>query len=337
MSTIPERAIDRLGIAYDNVVLTLLDNMIWPILMILIIMVAIFVPQVFSNLQSLQLVLWGSVPLGLLVLAESIVLLSGRFDLSIGSVAGFTAIFTGLMLGTCPSCWGILSNPLLGIAIILALGGIIGAINGVLVGVVGINPFLETLAALIILEGAKTTLTTQPVTGLPSGYTYWGGTANIAIGILIALFILFGVITRNTRFGQAVYALGSDTDSARAVGVKTTHIIIVVYVISGALAGLAGLMLTGFTGVVPPNIGEGNVFPAFAGAVVGGISLYGGRGKISGALGGVLLLALIQSALTLSGVPARQIQMINGFVLLIAILLYNTRESIRNRILASEA
>jgi ribose/xylose/arabinose/galactoside ABC-type transport system permease subunit len=95
-------------------------------------------------------------------------------------------------------------------------------------------------------------------------------------------------------------------------------------------------MLTGFTASVSPETGSGLVFPAFAAAVIGGVSLFGGRGKVSGALGGVLLLGVIQSALNLSGIGVAQIQAVNGFVLLIAILLYNTRTNIRERVLAAE-
>jgi ribose/xylose/arabinose/galactoside ABC-type transport system permease subunit len=317
----------------EDLILRLLDNMIWPILGLLVVAIAILVPQTFRNLTSLQLVLWGSVPLGLLVLAEGICLLSGNFDLSIGAIAGFSAMFTGMLLSGCPSCWGVLSYPYLGFFIVLFVGGLIGMTNGIMIGKFGVNPFLQTLAFLIIFEGAKTALNTQPVP-VPDVYTYPGSHPNIAIAILLVAFIVFGIVMKYSRFGQAVYGLGSNEESARAVGVDTDRVIIVVYTISGTLAGLAGLMSTGFVGIVPPRIGEGLVFPAFAAAVIGGIGLFGGRGKISGALGGVLLLGILQSALEISGVSATKIRMVNGLVLLIAILLYNTQENVRSRILA---
>lgn len=320
----------------DDAVLTLLDNMIWPILGIVILGVLIFVPQTLRNFRSIQLLLWAAVPLGLLVLAESLCLLSGHFDLSIGSIAGFSAMFTGMLLGTCPSCWNVIASPWLGFAIILSVGAIIGLVNGVMIARVGLNPFLQTLAFLIIFEGAKTAIQTQPVTGLPSEYLAVGGSANFAIVVLLVAFLVFGLLMRFTTFGQSVYALGSSEKSAREVGIDTNKLIMIIYTISGVLSAVAGLMLTGFVGVVPPLIGEGLVFQAFAGAVIGGISLFGGRGKITGALGGVILIQLVQSALNNStAVGATEIQMINGFVLLIAILLYSTQNKIRSRILAS--
>ncbi|GGN88588.1 MULTISPECIES: ABC transporter permease [Haloarcula] len=322
----------------DDVILTLLDNMIWPILAIVILGVLVFVPQTLRNTNAIRLVLWAAVPIGLLVLAESLCLLSGHFDLSIGSIAGFSAMFTGMLLGTCPSCWGVTTNPWAGFGIILVTGSLIGLVNGIMIAKMGLNPFLQTLAFLIIFEGAKTAMQTQPVTGLPRLYVDVGGTPEFAIGVLLFAFLVFGLIMRFTTFGQAVYALGSSEKSAREVGIDTERLIIVVYTISGLLAAIAGLMLTGFVGVVPPLIGEGLVFQAFAGAVIGGISLFGGRGKITGALGGVVLIQLVQSALNNSPVVgATQIQMVNGFVLLAAILLYSTQAKLRARILASGA
>ncbi|WP_423747423.1 ABC transporter permease (plasmid) [Haladaptatus sp. SPP-AMP-3] len=320
----------------DDVLLVLLENMIWPILALVVLGVFLMVPQTLAATSSIQLILWGGVPIGLLVLAESICLLSGHFDLSIGAIAGFSGMFTGMVIGTCPSCWSITHSAVVGFVLISVVGATIGIVNGIMVGRFGINPFLQTLAFLIIFQGARTALQTQPVTGLPRLYIYPGGTANVAIAILVIAFVVFGIVMRYSRFGQAVYATGSDEHSAREVGIDTERVIIGVYAISGFLSAIAGLMITGFTGVVPALIGDGLVFQAFAGAVIGGVSLFGGRGKVTGALGGVILIQIIQSALNNSAaVGATQIQMINGVVLLIAILLYSTQERIRGRILAS--
>ena len=318
----------------SRVVPVLLEHMIWPILVVMALITAVFVPKMFTNLRSFELVLYSSVPLGLLVLAESLCLLTGHFDLSIGAIAGFSAVFTGMLVGDCLTCWSVISNPYLAIVVILAVGGLIGVVNGVMIAKLGVNPFLQTLAFLIIFGGAKTAMNTQPVTGLPDAYIYLGGQSKLAIGILVVMFVVFAFVMRYTNFGQSVYAVGSDDESARAVGVNTDRIIITVYAISGVLAGMAGLMLTGYTTIVSPDIAENMVFPAFAASVIGGISLFGGRGLISGALGGLLLLGMVQTALNLSGVPAPQVEMANGIVLLIAILLYNMKEKIRTSILS---
>lgn len=321
----------------ERAVPLLLEHMIWPILLLTLIVGGLLVPELFRNIRSLELVLYSSVPLGLLVLAESVCLLSGHFDLSIGAIAGFSAVFTGMLVGECTQCWAVVGDPYLAMGIILVVGGFIGFINGVMIAKFNVNPFLQTLAFLIIFSGAKTALTTRPVRALPEEYLFLGRNSLYAIGLMIAVFLVFAFIMRYTNFGQSVYAVGSSETSARAVGVNTDHIIIAVYVISGVLAGLAGLMLTGYSTIVPPDIAENMVFPAFAAAVIGGVSLFGGRGRISGALGGVLLLGVVQSALQLSGIEAAQIEMAEGIVLLTAILLYNFKEDIRKRILAGDA
>lgn len=318
----------------QSIIPILLEHMIWPILIITLLVIGILVPQMFNNLRSLELVLYTSVPLGLLVLAESTCLLTGHFDLSIGAIAGFSAMFTAMLIGDCATCWAVIPNAYAGIIIILLVGGLIGFINGVSVAKLGVNPFLQTLAFLIIFGGAKTALNTQPVSGLPEAYTYLGSQSLLSIGLLVVMFLVFAAVMRYTNFGQSVYAVGSNQESARAVGIDTDRVIIAAYVISGLLAGLAGLMLTGYTTIVAPDIAENMVFPAFAAAIIGGVSLFGGRGLISGALGGLLLLGVVQTALNLSGVAAAQVEMANGIVLLLAILIYTMKESIRTKVLS---
>jgi ribose/xylose/arabinose/galactoside ABC-type transport system permease subunit len=238
-----------------------------------------------------------------------------------------------MVISSCGSCWGLTSNAFLGMGLVVSIGAVIGLWNGFMIAKVGLDPFLQTVAALIILEGARTTVNTQAITGLPEAYLFPGSSPIFAIGFLGAMFVLFAFVTNYTTFGQAVYGVGSDKDAARSKGVDTDRVIMAVYMIAGACAGLAGLIITGYTGVVPADVGEELLFPAYAAAVIGGIDLFGGRGKIIGALGGVLLLGIIQATLTVSGVPSTMVRMINGFVLLAAILIYNTQESIRNHIL----
>jgi ribose/xylose/arabinose/galactoside ABC-type transport system permease subunit len=319
----------------DEVLLPVIDRMIWPLLAVVSLGVYVLVPSTFSNLQSIELILHGSVGLGFLVLAESVCLISGHFDLSVGSIAGFSAMVAGLALS--PQKWGLVSDPAVGVLVILLVGTAAGVFNGVMVGKVGINPFLQTLATLIIFEGAKLSLSTVTVATLPDAYVAPGNESITAIALLFAAFLLVGALMRYTNYGQAIYALGSDEESARAVGIDTDRLVIGVYAFSGLLSGFGGLMLTGYASVVPPDIGSGLVFQAFAAAVIGGISLFGGRGKITGALGGVALLGLIQAALVISGTPPERIQLLNGVVLFVAILLYNTQTRLRERILSTEA
>lgn len=329
-SNIVTRQFDRFP---EQSVLILLENMIWPILAVISLLVLAFVPRVFTNTATLQLMLFAAVPLGLVVLAESVCLLSGHFDLSVGATAGFSAVLTAMILAE----WSLVSNPILGVVIVVAVGCVIGATNGIMIATFGVNPFLQTLAFFVIFGGGKLALTTQPISGLPDGYTALGSSPIVAIGVLLGSFVFMAVIFRYTQFGQAVYAVGSDKEAARAVGINTERTIILVYTLSGFFCALAGLMLTGYTGLVSPDIADDMVFSAFAAAIIGGISLFGGRGKLLGALGGVLLLSLIETSLNVAGFDPTLIEVVNGIVLLIAILLYNTKANIRERVLSAGA
>lgn len=323
---------NQFDVLSGNTALILLENMIWPVLLVTALVVLAAVPSVFTNVLTIRLMVYAMVPLGLIVLAESICLLSGHFDLSVGSIAGFSAVFTAMAFGS----WGLVSNPIVGILLIVAVGSFIGLLNGVFIAKFGVNPFLQTLAFLIIFGGGKLALTTQPVFNLPDGYLYPGGTVGVAVALLVASFLLVSVMFKYTNFGRAVYAVGSDKESAREVGINVDGVIIAVYTMSGLFSAFAGLMLTGFIGGVPPDIADDMVFPAFAAAIIGGISLFGGRGKLMGAFGGVLLLSLIQTSLNVAGTDPTIIGVVEGFVLLVAILLYTTKARLRQRILSAE-
>jgi len=311
-------------------VITLLDYMIWPLLFVSFIVSTLFVN---INQDTLIIIIYGSVGLGFLVLGESVCILSGHFDLSVGAVAGFSAMAAGLIIS--PSYLGLVSSPILAVLIPPLIGGLIGSLNGIFISKLNINPFLQTLGFMIFFNGATLTLSTQTIIELPESYLSIGGTRAIAVGLLIAAFAIFAVVLKYTPFGQSIYSVGSDKQSALEVGVNVDRVIIVVYTISGALAGMAGLVLSGYTNVVSPNIANGLVFPAFAATVIGGIDLFGGRGKITGALGGILLLGLIRSSLNIYGVSASEINMVYGALLLAAIIIYNSQEEIRQLILSS--
>jgi ribose/xylose/arabinose/galactoside ABC-type transport system permease subunit len=138
-----------------------------------------------------------------------------------------------------------------------------------------------------------------------------------------------GALTKYSGTGRAVYAVGGNKKAAMEVGINTKFVVILVYVLSGMLAALGGLLYTGFLGVAPPIIGQNDVFPAFAAAVIGGVSLFGGRGHVIGAVGGVILLATIELGLILMGVEATAVDV----VLLFAILIYTIEDRIRRWII----
>lgn len=329
-------------------ILWLLDNMIWPIVLVAFLIFTILMPETFSSYSNVQFMLYTSAALGALVLAESLCLLSGNFDLSIGSIAGFSAMVTALVFNS----WFPGTPGIVGIVLVLAIGAALGFINGVSIGYYGINPFLQTLAFFIIFRGATYLLSTVTIAPLPDSYLLIGGgrlaelplisegiplLSEIPIAILLILSVFVGAwfVMNYTRFGMAIYAVGGDEDAAAEAGIPAEFVIMAVFTISGLLSGLAGLLYSGYLGSVPPSLAEGDLFPAFAAAVIGGISLFGGRGDIENAFGGLILLTMIQVGLIQLAVSADAIQFINGLVLLFAIYLYTAEASFRERILTT--
>jgi ribose/xylose/arabinose/galactoside ABC-type transport system permease subunit len=228
---------------------------------------------------------------------------------------------------------------LAGIVLILFVGGFIGMMNGVSISYLGVNPFLQTLSFLIIFQGGILILSNTSQTNLPELYTYVGGGTvfgdiPFAILLMIVVYAFTGLALKYSRFGTKVYAVGGNTEAAEEAGINTKRVVLYVYIISGVLSALGGLLFTGFLGASTPTLGESSLFPAFAAAVIGGISLFGGRGKVLGALGGVLLLGTVEAGLVQLRVDPNLIRTTTGLVLFAAILLYTYIEGYRSRLLA---
>ena len=318
----------------EDITLLILDNLVWPILVLTFLAFSVFLPESFMTVGNIRFLLLSSAAIGMLALGESVCLLSGHFDLSIGSIAGFSAMFTALFL----SQWFPGVPGVIGIPVIILVGGTIGLMNGVSVAYFDVNPFLQTLAFLIIFRGATIAASTYPVTDLPDSYMYVGGGElvagiPVAVVILVSLFALVAFFLKYREFGLSVYAVGGNERASRESGINAKRVVLSVYVISGMLSGLGGLLYTGFLGAATPSLGDGQMFPAFAAAVIGGISIFGGRGNILGALGGVLLLGTIQAGLVMLEVQPTLIRMTNGTILLAAIFLYTAVEKYRKAVL----
>lgn len=313
-----------------DVGLFVLDNLVWIILVAAFLLFSALLPESFLTLSNIRFLLLSSAAIGMLALAESVCLLSGHFDLSVGSIAGFSAMVTGIFMAKLvPGAPGFV-----GVAVILLVGGSIGLLNGISVAYFDVNPFLQTLAFLIIFRGATIAASTYPITDVPDSYMYLGGGElvpglPVAIVVLVVLFGFVAFVLKHHSFGLSIYAVGGNEQASRESGIDTKRIVLAVYVISGVLSGLGGLLYTGFLGAATPSLGEGQMFPAFAAAVIGGISIFGGRGNIIGALGGVLLLGTIQAGLVMLQIQATLIRMTNGIILLAAIFLYTGIEKYR--------
>lgn len=263
---------------------------------------------------------------GILAIGMTYVILTGGIDLSVGSILACSGIVTGsLVTGNSE-----ISIPL-AIACGIGVGTALGSINGLLISRFSVPPFVATLGMLSAARGlTKIYNDGKPFSGFSPEFKFigQGHILNIPIPviILIVAIIIFGFILKYTIFGRYIYAVGGNVRSAKTSGIKTKTVIFSTYLISGALAGLAGVLLTARTTAAVPQAGESYELDAIAAVVIGGTSLKGGRGSLIGTVFGVLIISVINNGLDLMGVSSYYQQVVKGLIIVVAVLLDGTRK-----------
>jgi simple sugar transport system permease protein/ribose transport system permease protein len=294
---------------------------------LLLVVVGALIDSAFLSSDNLINVLQQQTELSLLVLAEAMILIAGKFDLSLESTVGLApALAVGLVIPAASNGLGTDWPSVLAIPLCLFIGLLIGAFNGLLILRFKLSAFIVTLGMLIVLRGLQIGFTGgQNLFALPESFLYLGNARWLglpaSVWICGVLFIVGIGALGYFRHGRALYAIGGNVDAARAAGVRADRVVWVVFMIGGVLAALAGLLMTGRLGSVAAAQGSGMIFTVFAAAVIGGVSLDGGKGTLFGALCGVLVLGLINNILTLAGVSAQWIQAIYGGIILVALML----------------
>ena len=296
-------------------------------LIILAMIVGTFLHPAFFTERNLVNILQQSSELSVLVFAEAIILIVGKFDLSLESIVGVAPMLAAwLMLSTALNGSGLEVNAYLAIAALFAVGIGIGAFNGFLIVRLGLNAFITTLAMLILLRGVAIGMTNgRTLYDLPEPLLYLGNArwlglpASVWVSALLYL-VGFLVLTYH-RWGRALYAIGGSPEAARAAGIRVDQYVWTVFAIAGGLAALSGLMLTGRMASVLSGQGQNMIFTVFAAAVIGRISLNGGKGSIIGALFGVILLGIISNILTLSNIETFWISATYGAIILLSLIL----------------
>ncbi len=294
---------------------------------VLLLVIGAFVNPAFLTADNFINVAQESAALGAVVVAETLILLTGKFDLSLQSTYGLAPMVGAwLIVSKDGQGLGTNWNPFLGIAIVLLVGLAVGALNGFLVIKLGFNAFIFTLAMLILLAGIQVGIVSgRTIYHLPDAFTYLGSQYLLGVPVSVwvtgAIFLLSALFLRYHRVGRAIYAIGGNTEAARAAGIHVDRVRIGVFIVASLLAALAGLMTAGQVVAVTASQGNNLIFSVFAAAVIGGISLEGGRGRMVGALTGVILLALVQNILILSQIQTFWIDAATGLIILIALAL----------------
>ena len=296
--------------------------------LLLLMLLGALVNDSFLTERNLISILGASAALAMVVLAESLVLITGKFDLSLESVVGIApAVGALLVLPAAQSGLGTELPAAVALLAILVVGAVIGAFNGILVVKLKLNAFIVTLAMLIVLRGLLVgatkgkTLFGMPDSLLLPGHHHLPDHPACRCGWPRSPSASPGFVLKYHRVGRALYAIGGNPDAARAAGIRVERVMLGVFVVAGVLASVGGLMQTGYVGAISANQGQNMIFTVFAAAVIGGISLDGGKGTMFGALTGVLLLGVVQNLLTLAQVPSFWIQAIYGGIILVALMI----------------
>jgi rhamnose transport system permease protein len=247
----------------------------------------------------------------------TLVILCRQIDISIGSIFSICGVVAGLLARAG------LPIALVGLGTIVAGGGM-GAINGALVARLGLPSIVVTLATLVIgRESLRYVREGEFVRNLPPGFQWFGaGQAAgqwLVVSIAMVVFALFAWGLRHLAAGRAVYATGSDPEAARLAGIRPRGVIFAVFVVMGALAGLAALLNAIRFADVDPNAGQGLELQVIAAVVVGGVAVSGGRGTLAGSLIGVALLGSIGPALVFLGTKPQWEKAIQGLIILLAV------------------
>jgi ribose transport system permease protein len=274
----------------------------------------------FLTADNLLNILRQSAINGIIAVGMMLVILTRGIDLSVGSMLALATIMTASQLQQ-----GV--APLPALIFCIVVGGALGLLNGLLVSVLRIPPFIATLGMMTFARGLALVYSAgQPITGLGDGFRFIGTgfLGPLPMPVVIAALIFIGgyVLLNHTPLGRHIFGLGDNERAARLSGLPTRRLTTLVYVASGALSALAGAILIARLNSAQPTAGQGFEFDAIAAVVVGGTSFEGGEGTVLGTLIGVLIIGVLNNGLNLMNVPSFYQGVVQGAVIALALLLH---------------
>jgi ribose/xylose/arabinose/galactoside ABC-type transport system permease subunit len=279
----------------------------------------------FYSLNNIITILSTLSAIAIVCIGQTLLLISGTFDLSVGSIVGFS----GVLLAKIIEYFKVES---LGVSIlvflfVILIGGIIGLLNGLLVTKIGINALITTIAMMTIIIGFSLFITKGNFIGLSTSFYLKIGTLNvfnvIPIALLIAIvgYLLFFVLLKTTIFGRYIYAIGNNRVAASYVGVNVKRIEVYLFMISGSLSSLAGILLASKLTNAQAILGEGYPILSIAACVLGGCLMAGGKGGVLGTFLGVVFLMIIKNGLSMIGFEQYIQDLVTGVVLIFALFI----------------
>lgn len=254
----------------------------------------------------------------IVAIGMTMIIISGNIDLSVGSLVALCSVSGAMLMN---------KGVPMAIAVIASIiGAAAGFITGGVTAKLKLHSFLVTLALMTALRGLAQTMTNgRPVAGLPDGF---GKIASASIGpvpllviYMIVLYAIFMYVMKYTAFGRSIYAVGSNQESARLSGINIEMVKTMVFVLSGALCGIAGVLLTAKVRSGDPTCANGWEMDTIAGAIIGGTDMNGGEGKLGGTIIGLLFVGILANGMVLLGVSAYMQSVIKGLVIFMAVII----------------
>lgn len=299
----------------------LIDYMAWILLLALVIVGIIAKGSLFVSGANLNNIVEQSVIIGLLAIGQFVVVLTGGIDLSVGSAMALMAMIVGMSMPT--------GTPL-AIGLTLVAGTVVGALSGLVIVYGGLPPFIVTFAMMAICRGLALTVTdgnavqvlNTPLLSLGFGWQ--------KVAVWLAVIAIVWYLLARTRTGVHVYSVGGNVEAARVSGISVPRVTVLVYVISGLCAAVAGILSFARNGgVAVPTSGQGYEMQTIAAVVLGGVNLMGGEGRFTGAVAGVIFVVMLRNILDLSNADAFWAFCVIGLVLWVAVMLRGALERIR--------
>lgn len=289
------------------------------VLAFLVILLALMSPAFLTKTNSINVLRQASLA-AILALGETIVILTAGIDLSIGAVLTTSGIVAGTVLKIegLPPWFGMLAG--------LGFGSLVGLVNGLMVAVVRLPPFIATYGTMWIATGLSVVFLRgyiiydfdESFRFIGKGYVFG---IPMPIIIMASMYLIFYFLMHRTTFGRAVYALGANREAARLSGIKVKTTLIKAYTISGFCAGMAGLLFVARLNAAEAGLGESLLLPVIAGIVLGGTSLSGGEGSIIGTLIGTLIMTIVFNGMNLLGISSVWQATVQGAIIITAVLL----------------
>jgi len=275
----------------------------------------------FVTAGNLRNVLWQVTAIGIIAIGQTFVILTGGIDLSVGGIAALSAMAGGLLMTS-----GGGENVAIGLIATLIVGLFIGTANGLLVSYGRLAPFIVTLGMLSITNSLTYVISdATSIVGLPDAYRFWGRGEIFGIPLylitFVVLFVLGQIFLSRTKPGRFIYAIGSNEEAARLSGVNVRIYKTLPYAITGLLCAIAALILSGKLGAIDPDTGTGLELRTIAAVVIGGTSLFGGKGSLYGTLIGVFLIGILNNGLNLLRVNAFWQGTAVGVVIILSVLI----------------